>query len=74
MQAVSSDIYYTKCNLISSDSTWTVLVRQFLHVGLGGVLSQCPQHLPNLGHLDLAITLLVKDAEGLLELCEDISL
>lgn len=53
---------------------WTVLVRQFLHVGLSGVLAQCPQHLPNLGHLDLAITLLVKDAEGLLELCEGKSL
>ncbi|MPC30442.1 hypothetical protein E2C01_023707 [Portunus trituberculatus] len=50
--------------------TWSVLVRQFLHVSLSGVLSECPQHLPNLGYLDLAIPLLIKDAEGLLELCE----
>lgn len=67
-------IYYINCDSASSDLTWTVLVRQFLHVSLSGVLAKCPQHLPNLGHLDLAITLLVKDAEGLLELCEGKSL
>lgn len=47
---------------------WTMLVGQLLHVRLSWVLAKCSQHLPDLGHLNLAITLLVKDAEGLLEI------
>lgn len=46
---------------------WSVLVRELLDLGLGGVLAQGSQDLPDLRHLDLAITLLVEDGEGLLE-------
>lgn len=46
-----------------------MLVRQLLHIRFSWVLAKCSQHLPNLGHLNLAITLLVKDAESLLKFC-----
>ena len=48
--------------------TRPVGLTELLHLGLCGVLSQGAQHVTDLRHVNLAITLVVKDLERLLEL------
>ena len=46
----------------------SVLVRNLLHFRLCRILAKGSEHLSDLGHLDLAVALLVEDGEGLLEI------